>query len=141
MRFAFLDGLANRRVIIGFVLLQPIVFGVAFQLIGQRFIDSPDGDQTLYYNTSRRILSGQCPYRDFPLEYPPLSVAPMLVPWLMSAGEPLGVHGYSRLFALENALLSSATLLVIASILTRLNQISRAIWPKFASYTLLVAIC
>ena len=35
-------------------------------------------DTPTYLNAATRISSGQLPYRDFPFEYPPLAIAPML---------------------------------------------------------------
>jgi hypothetical protein len=141
MTSRFLIGLLSRRSIVCFALLQLIVFGLAFQVIGPGIIKSPDSDQTLYFNSSRRILEGLFPYRDFALEYPPFALPPLLAPWLMGMGRPLGVHGYNRLFALENALISVAAVLVIASILSSWKPRARRSWPVLAGYTAFALIC
>jgi hypothetical protein len=64
------------------------------------------GDVALYLGNARAIFAGVVPYRDLPLEYPPLALVPMLVPYL--AGLALGdvtVERYARLFAGWEALL------------------------------------
>jgi len=40
------------------------------------------GDVQLYLDNARAILDGRTPYADVPLEYPPLALVPMVVPYL-----------------------------------------------------------
>ena len=46
-------------------------------------------DLQVYFDYSAQLLAGATPYRDFPLEYPPLALVPMTLPrlvWLFGAG-------------------------------------------------------
>ena len=64
------------------------------------------GDVGLYLENARAIVAGSVPYRDVPLEYPPLAIVPMVVPYL--AGLPFGgvtLDRYAWLFAGWEALL------------------------------------
>lgn len=70
-------------------------------------------DVALYFEKARAVLSGLLPYRDVPLEYPPLALVPMVVPYV--AGLPIGiwVEGYAWLFAAWQAILVLALGLVL----------------------------
>jgi len=64
------------------------------------------GDVGLYLGNARAILDGGVPYRDVALEYPPLAIVPMVVPYL--AGLPSGgvtLDRYAWLFASWEAVL------------------------------------
>src|SRR5688500_11649678 len=43
------------------------------------------GDARLYYAVGEDLLAGRLPYRDRPLEYPPLALVPLLLPRLLTA--------------------------------------------------------
>ena len=43
-------------------------------------------DLRVYFDYSARLLAGAVPYRDFPLEYPPLALVPMSLPRLWPLG-------------------------------------------------------
>jgi predicted membrane-bound dolichyl-phosphate-mannose-protein mannosyltransferase len=45
-------------------------------------------DTPVYFDFASRITSGQVPYRDFPLEYPPGALPEFLLPWLVSGADP-----------------------------------------------------
>ena len=66
------------------------------------------------------------PYRDVPLEYPPLAVAPWLLPRLVTGD----VHSYAWLLAVQNAVLS-------AGIAVCLAWLARRGWSAGASATVL----
>jgi len=57
-----------------------------------------EGDLWLYYDSSLKLMQGQLPYRNFPLEYPPLALLPFVLPHLVTLGQPLGFTDYVRLF-------------------------------------------
>lgn len=63
------------------------------------------GDLQLYFDRSRSLLAGQVPYRDFPLEYPPLSLIAFALPRLIAPDPSLSLQHYVILFVVENALL------------------------------------
>jgi hypothetical protein len=96
-------------------------------------------DLTLYYTYSLKLMSGQAPYRDFALEYPPLALLPFALPRLAVFGQALSFDTYTRLFMLENVILSTlvgAALLGVA----RLWGAGRDGVRVLLIYTLLVAI-
>ncbi|EAZ88133.1 hypothetical protein [Crocosphaera chwakensis] len=69
------------------------------------------GDVELYYDYSLNILNGALPYKDFPVEYPPLSLLTMLLPQLINFckfffGFVPNLRDYTKLFCLENTILS-----------------------------------
>lgn len=70
-----------------------------------------EGDLHLYYKYSLNVLQGQMPYRDFPLEYPPLALLPMVLPQLANLG--FGFHGYIILFLLQNILITTLIALLL----------------------------
>lgn len=95
-------------------------------------------DLGLYYKYSLSLLQGQLPYRDFPLEYPPLALAPFVLPRLAALGRPLDFNGYLWLFLVENVVLSTLVALALVEVL-RAWRPSRPIAPALALYALLVA--
>lgn len=74
-----------------------------------------EGDVWHYYRTATQIMLGHLPYRDFPLEYPPLSVVPFLVPLLLAGGHTVSFSLYGWLLLTENIALSLLFTLTLAS--------------------------
>jgi hypothetical protein len=75
------------------------------------------GDVGLYLQKATAVTSGQVPYRDVPLEYPPLALVPMLAPYLVLA--PFGevtLDAYKWAFVAWEAALLVALGLVVARI-------------------------
>jgi hypothetical protein len=66
-------------------------------------------DVDIYFRYSEQVLDGQVPYRDFPFEYPPLALVPLLLPRLAVFLKPIGVQDYYALFLCLNVALSVAT--------------------------------
>ena len=64
-------------------------------------------DLRLYFGVSRDVMRGLVPYRDFPLEYPPLALLPLTLPALVAPARPLGMNGYLWSFVAMNAIWSS----------------------------------
>ncbi len=78
-------------------------------------------DVDLYYRYTRRTLTGELPYRDFIIEYPPFAVVFFILPGLLSY--PLGgldPTRYELLFHTECFLLNLATLWLGYGLLVRL---------------------
>ena len=96
-------------------------------------------DLHLYYKSSLSLFRGQVPYRDFPLEYPPLSLLPMVLPQLVTLGQPLSFRSYLSIFLLENALLSTLVMLILVQILRYLQLRQRTMWV-LKIYVVFVAI-
>lgn len=70
-------------------------------------------DVTLYYEYATQIVDGKVPYRDVQLEYPPLALIPMLLPNLVTFGLPISLVTYTVIFAFQNILFSTITMLVL----------------------------
>lgn len=95
---------------------------VGFLSLTKRFV-LHQNDLHLYYESSLRLFQGQIPYRDFPFEYPPLALLPMVLPQLITLGQPLSFQSYMGLFLLENAILSTLVALILLQFL-RYSQLS-----------------
>lgn len=77
----------------------------------------PDqGDVNLYLEKASALASGQIPYRDFPLEYPPLAMVPMAVPYLLWPFGEITLDRYKLLFAGWEAVLIVALGLVLGEV-------------------------
>lgn len=96
-------------------------------------------DLSLYAADSQRLLQGQIPYRDFPIEYPPLALVPFTLPRLV-LGRPLSLSGYVLTFLLENVLFSTMialaiTHLVLRQAVPRAPRLTLALYTLFAVYS------
>ncbi len=81
-------------------------------------------DVDMYFQVSGQVLEGHIPYRDFPLEYPPLALVPFLFPRLLSVGQPIAVADYYGLFLCLNVVLSLLTALCVAAICSTVGQVA-----------------
>jgi uncharacterized membrane protein len=97
-------------------------------------------DLQIYYNDSLQLISGKLPYRDFPLEYPPLALIPFVVPRLITPGQRPAFTSYVWLFAAQNALFSTLIALTLARIAALLRPSGRGAWV-LGGYALLVTVC
>jgi hypothetical protein len=75
-------------------------------------------DLDVYARYASRIMAGQVPYRDFPLEYPPLSLLAFLPPRVAA---PLAGADYAAGFVLLMLLLAAAVGVVAARTEARLS--------------------
>ena len=66
--------------------------------------DWHDDTMEIYFNYSSRMLSGEFPYRDYSMEYPPFALLPFCFRFLISKN--LTLQDYTNLFLFENVLLS-----------------------------------
>ena len=76
-------------------------------------------DVNLYLEKAAAFASGAIPYRDFPFEYPPGALVPMLVPYLLWPFGPVDLDAYRILFGGWEA----ALLLVLALLLVRIVRL------------------
>jgi uncharacterized membrane protein len=74
-------------------------------------------DVELYYNYASNIMSGQMPYRDFAIEYPPGAVLVFLLPRLFSAN----ISTYYTGFAVEMLAFDLACLFMMIPLARRLR--------------------
>jgi hypothetical protein len=78
------------------------------------------GDLNLYLEKATALGSGQVPYRDFPFEYPPAALVPMVVPYLLGRLlGPVDLDAYKWLFGGFEAALIVALAMVLAGIVAR----------------------
>jgi hypothetical protein len=78
------------------------------------------GDVGLYLDNATAIVGGKTPYAEVPLEYPPLALVPMVVPYLVGlAFGPVPLDHYKWLFAAWEAILVVALGVVLALIARR----------------------
>src|SRR3712207_6087938 len=82
-----------------------------------------------YYVSGRALLQGQIPYRDFDLEYPPLSLLPMVIPHLIAFGNEIDFFTYSLLFLIEIMVFSSIIMWTLARILIDLHGPTAGLSP------------
>jgi len=68
-------------------------------------------DTDYYLGVGREVVAGLVPYRDFSFEYPPLALAPIVLPVALASivGAQLDSVGYVLLLALENVAVVGAT--------------------------------
>jgi Glycosyltransferase family 87 len=71
----------------------------------------PLGEPPRYLGVVNDILAGRIPYRDLPLEYPPLALVSWIVPRLVSGDE---VFRYAWLLAVQNAALGAGVAACLA---------------------------
>jgi hypothetical protein len=74
------------------------------------------GDVRLYFDDAAAIAAGETPYSQVPLEYPPLALVPMLVPYLVASDGRPAFDQYTWLFAGWEALLVLALGFVLVKI-------------------------
>ncbi|MCE7065691.1 hypothetical protein [Dyadobacter sp. CY326] len=79
----------------GFYLLIEVVY-LFVRFHAQRF------DLNLYYNTATRILAGDIPFQDFPLEYPPFALIPIIIPGILSHIFRSNFETYTAWFVIQN---------------------------------------
>jgi hypothetical protein len=82
-------------------------------------------DLAIYRETGEAVLSGQIPYRDFFIEYPPGSIPSFVPPALLSDGR----SEYINFFAHEMALVLCASLVLVSLAARRLFGASGWLFP------------
>jgi hypothetical protein len=85
---------------------------------GLRYSAHDISDITIYFAYAAKIASGLEPYKDFPIEYPPLAV-----PLFTVAGNGLDYHVYQRWFSFEMFVFTLAAAAAIVAA-------AAAIWPR-----------
>ena len=108
-----------RLVIAALVALPPLMVLATAAVYPTDLIFPNQGDLNLYLVNARAFASGQVPYRDFPFEYPPVALIPMVVPYLAWPFGPIDLDTYKWLFAGWEA----ALLLVLGLVLLRIVRL------------------
>jgi len=104
----------------------PLFLFAAAHVIIFRFVFDAGND--LLFQQASAVFSGQLPYRDFLLEYPPLTLAVLLPPRLFGADTGL----YGRAFSYEMLVLDLGILVLIAATARRMRLPS---WQALGAYT------
>ena len=115
---------------------------VSFATLWKRF-DVNFFDLQLYYKSGLSLIQRQLPYRDFPLEYPPFALVPMVVPQIVNFGRrfsrDLAFGSYVGLFFLENAIFSTAIALLLLQVKQYWQSRQHSLWTLKA-YIILAII-
>ena len=77
------------------------------------------GDLNLYLEKAAALAAGDVPYRDFPFEYPPAALVPMVIPYLAWPFEHVDLDRYKWLFGAWEA----GLLLALAFVLDRITML------------------
>jgi Glycosyltransferase family 87 len=102
-------------------LVATIVFAFSFYAL-QRWLEQGQlSDVGGYQQWAELVRSGQVPYRDFPLEYPPASLPPFLLPSYMS-------WSYATSFAVLMGVCGAGCIVLIAATLRAVNASSERTW-------------
>jgi hypothetical protein len=91
---------ATWRLVIAALVAIPPLMVLAVAAVHPTDLLFPDqGDLNLYLEKARLFASGAVPYRDFPFEYPPAALVPMVVPYLAWPFGAVDLDAYKWLFA------------------------------------------
>jgi uncharacterized membrane protein len=107
-----------------FILIHGFIFGFLFHLYLTGNIDI-----SIYFADASKLASGLLPYRDFTLEYPPLSLIFFGLPRIITSSDAL----YTKIFQYEVLVFDIIGLLLIFDIARRLGEPR---WKALSIYTL-----
>jgi uncharacterized membrane protein len=127
------------RLLGGLVLLQAMLLLVLATALIPATLNWHRMDLDIYARASGRMLQGLLPYRDFPLEYPPLALVAFVLPRLLTFGLPLEGSSYDGVFGLSVVLWSCLAALALA-VLARRQATERDPATTLLVYALFVAL-
>ncbi|MGI2336365.1 MAG: glycosyltransferase 87 family protein [Dehalogenimonas sp.] len=113
--------------LIGFILAHIAVFGFVFT--NGFYSDYEISAFGIFHQYAADMLSGQIPYLDFPVEYPPVALSLIVIPGL--SGE--GYAAYSVAFT-AGIVFFDLLMLVLLAVLSR--RLGLTVWKTLAVYTL-----
>jgi hypothetical protein len=95
---------------------------------------SPFSDASIYHRYARLLLAGRIPYRDYPVEYPPLALAFFTLPALVTRG----FEQYFVAFRVEVVLADLLILLALNAIARRRGLDRRRVLAAYTVFLLTV---
>ncbi len=101
------------------VILSAGLIGQSLFITHERYIGAHIQDLSNFYRYGLNLLNGDVPYRDFEIEYPPLSLIPFTLPHLVLWERPTPPRHYLKLFLLENMLFCLLSGLIISYLISR----------------------
>jgi hypothetical protein len=104
-----------------------VLLALASALIKLR---SGSDDTDIYYRYATMAMAGKVPYRDYRVEYPPLSLPLFLAPRLLTRD----IAGFKLAFAIEMLVFNAATVWAVAA-WVEWRQGRARVWSSLAWYT------
>lgn len=108
------------------LVFQPLVALLGFLLLvklGEKYVFLMFADMNVYADYGKQLLAGELPYRDFLVEYPPLSLPLFLLPGLPGSG----LVAYTALFGLEMLAVNAIPVYLIAREVQKNEGAARAV--------------
>jgi len=103
------------------LLLAPVLVIVLINALTPTAALFPNqADVLIYLHKAEALARGGIPYRDFALEYPPLALLAMAIPYFAWPGSPPNLETYRWLFTAWESLLLVALVIVASRIANRL---------------------
>lgn len=90
--------------------LAEVAIGAAM-VVGLVIARPQEGGPSVFLGIADKVVSGLVPYRDFPLEYPPLALLPLALPRFLATGS---IDAYQAVFSAVSIVLTVAMAAVIA---------------------------
>jgi len=113
---------------LGLALIASVIQSALVFLISGAKLRSGTDDTDVYYRFARLALEGKVPYRDYQVEYPPLSIPLFVGPAFLSST----VVGFKVAFAIEMLICNALAVLLVADWIERREGASkvpaRLIW-------------
>jgi hypothetical protein len=140
-RFGPVDQIKHRECVLVICCLMMQVIGTLAELslAGMEQYAKYTGDLHLYIQSSRHLLEGAIPYRDFPFEYPPLALAPFVIPRLLGGGAGMGDSAYVWTFVAENIAMGMLISIVLKKIARQIDPTSNGI-AAMASFSAMLVL-
>lgn len=129
---------AGHALMVRLVVLQFVVLQLVATVTQPHVYHSNGNDLRLYYNVGLWVREGRLPYRDFQLEYPPLSVIAFIGPHLLFE-KPPSYDGFVFLFLLQAGLLTTTIALLLVW-LAQHWQPQRPLPPVLLAFVLMLGI-
>ncbi len=136
------DGSSRRQMWLitgAFLLVQLFIWSEVFQNFW--FISKATVDVHEYYRYAQYIAAGYWPYRDFPVEYPPLSLLVFYLPRLISTHVIIwgaGYNSYFFWFQAETFLLSCGSVVAIAATAWQIWRSRAKLIAALLSYSIFI---